>query len=119
MDRTTGSPTWSVVAHDAGVLARAVETLNSGWHDTSLDRQQAAREMLESVTAIGTRLARVLDSLATQYEIPGVPEQHAVHIALDQAAAAAEDLGACARRAVQTLQEQPEDSQAWNTGAES
>lgn len=111
MERTTGSPTWSVVAHDAGVLAKAVETLNAGWHDTSPDTQYAAREMLESVTAIGARLARLLDNLATQYEVPGVPEQHSVQVALDQAAAAAEDLGSCARRAVQTLQEQAEESE--------
>ncbi len=103
MERTTGSPTWSVVAHDAGVLAQAVETLDAGWPDVPPERRQAAREMLESVTAIGARLARVLDSLATQYERPGVPSQRPFHIPLDQAAAAAEDLGACARHAIQTL----------------
>ena len=55
------------------------------------------------VAAAGRRLAKALDGLATQYERPHANRSSEVHIALDQAAAAAEDLANSTRIAAQAL----------------
>ncbi|MGJ7908430.1 hypothetical protein ACOQFL_18350 [Actinopolyspora sp. H202] len=102
--RTTSTPSWSVIAHDTDRLKQAVHELHTG-HDIS-SAQERSHELLRTVTLIGDRLAVLLDGLAKRHENPGVPEQRAVHLALDQAAAAAEDLGECARRAARTLEEE-------------
>ncbi len=104
MDRTTETPTWSVVAHDADRLKQAVRELDAE-QDTET-KYEIAYELLRTVTVIGERLATLLDGLAKRYENPGIPEQRSAHIAMDQAAAAADDLGECARRAVQTLRDE-------------
>lgn len=103
MEGKTGTTEWSVVAHDAGELARAVESLGSIRTQPAAERERAAYDVLISLTAVGSRLANLLDDIAAQFEHPGIPEQRATHIALDQAAAAADDLGACARRAADAL----------------
>ncbi|MGW5641490.1 hypothetical protein ACWEV3_03535 [Saccharopolyspora sp. NPDC003752] len=63
----------------------------------------AAREALLAVTAAGARLARQLDMLAAAYKTPNPAEPSELHVALDQAAAAAEDLGNCAKVAAQAI----------------
>ncbi|MEV6227607.1 hypothetical protein AB0L88_06925 [Saccharopolyspora shandongensis] len=63
----------------------------------------AAREALLAVTAAGARLARQLDMLAAAYEAPNSAEPSELNVALDQAAAAAEDLGNCAKVAAQAI----------------
>lgn len=103
MDSRTGTPTWRVIAHDADLLKQEVQAIRVG--EQVGDRPEAASELLQTVTQIGVRLAALLDALAGSYENPGVPEQRSAHIELDQAAAAAEDLGACARRAARALRE--------------
>ncbi|RCW46174.1 hypothetical protein DFQ14_102477 [Halopolyspora algeriensis] len=101
----TGARSWSMVAHDAGALTQAIENLEASWRTVPGAQQPGStRDALLTVTEVGTKLAKLLDALATQYENPGVPEQRVAHLALDQAAAAAEDLGACTRRAAQALQ---------------
>ncbi|MDR7299971.1 hypothetical protein [Haloactinomyces albus] len=101
----TGLRSWSMVAHDAGALTQAIENLEASWRTVPAGQQQgSARDALLTVTEVGTKLAQLLDALAAQYENPGVPEQQLAHLALDQAAAAAEDLGVCSRMAAQALQ---------------
>ena len=63
----------------------------------------AAQDALVGVAAAGRRLAKALDGLATQYERPHANRSSEVHIALDQAAAAAEDLANSTRIAAQAL----------------
>lgn len=100
----TGARSWSTVAHDAGALTQAIENLEASWRTVSGGQQQdSTHETLLTVTEVGTKLAKLLDALAAQYKKPGVPEQRAAHLALDQAAAAAEDLGVCSRRAAHAL----------------
>lgn len=101
----TGVRSWSIVAHDAGVLTQAIENLEASWRTVPAGQQQgSAHDALLTVTEVGTKLANLLDALAAQYENPGVPEQRMVHLALAQAAAAAEDLGVSSRTAAQALQ---------------
>ncbi|SDP92286.1 hypothetical protein SAMN04487905_11399 [Actinopolyspora xinjiangensis] len=102
-NRTTGTPPWSVIAHDTDRLRQAVHELDTGRSLSS--GQELTHELLRTVTLIGDRLTALLDALAKRHENPGVPEQGTAHIALDQAAAAAADLGYCARRAARTLDE--------------
>jgi hypothetical protein len=68
----------------------------------------AAREALLVIAAAGARLAHQLDALASTYESPNATEPSEVQIALDQAAAASEDLGNCARVAAQAIEEDHE-----------
>ncbi|RKT88192.1 hypothetical protein SAMN05421805_101370 [Saccharopolyspora antimicrobica] len=62
-----------------------------------------AREALLHITATSARLARQLDGLAAACEQPNSTEPSEVHVALDQAAAAAEDLGNCTKVAAQAI----------------
>ncbi|PRW62736.1 hypothetical protein [Actinopolyspora mortivallis] len=100
----TDAPTWSVIAHDADRLRQAVRELDT--ERGAAAKHDLAREVLRTVTVIGERLTDLVDGLAKHYEKPGVPEQRSAYLAMDQAAAAAEDLGECARRAIQTLEEE-------------
>lgn len=65
-----------------------------------------ARESLLMLTSTAAALARQLDMLANTYASPGVAESSDLHTALDQAAAAAEDLGACTSVAAQAIVEE-------------
>ncbi|MGW0889473.1 hypothetical protein [Saccharopolyspora sp. NPDC002578] len=66
----------------------------------------SARDALLDVAVRGHRLALVLDGLAHRYATPGTARPNDAHVALDQAAAAAEDLGNCAKAAAAAIAEQ-------------
>jgi prefoldin subunit 5 len=102
----SGTPSrWQDVNATAEVIAQAGQQLESSAR--SLDRTPAeittARDALLAVTAAGARLARQLDVLASAYKTSNIAEPSAVHVALDQAAAAAEDLGNCTKVAAQAI----------------
>ncbi|MFR9729754.1 hypothetical protein ACL03H_11040 [Saccharopolyspora sp. MS10] len=67
--------------------------------------EPTVRDALLDVAVRGHRLAHALDDLALRYATPGTARPAAAHVALDQAAAAAEDLGNCVRDAVAALGE--------------
>ncbi|MCX2730262.1 hypothetical protein OOZ19_08425 [Saccharopolyspora sp. NFXS83] len=66
----------------------------------------SARDALLDVAVRGHRLALVLDGLAHRYATPGTARPSEAHVALDQAAAAAEDLGNCAKAAAAAIAEE-------------
>ncbi|MDA3643042.1 hypothetical protein LZ318_19780 [Saccharopolyspora indica] len=70
---------------------------------TSPEALVEAREALLLITATSARLARQLDGLAAACEQPNSTEPSEAHVALDQAAAAAEDLGNCTKVAAQAI----------------
>ncbi len=82
-----------------GQVTALLEELSGSGTERLQERQRA----LLSAAEVGRRLAVLLDELAGEYERPGIPEQRSVQISLDQAAAAAEDLGNCARHAAEAL----------------
>ncbi|MBB5158379.1 hypothetical protein [Saccharopolyspora phatthalungensis] len=102
----SGTPSrWEDVNATAEMIAQAGRKLEGsarGVGQTPVE-VTAAREALLVVTAAGARLARQLDVLASAYESSNVAEPSTVHVALDQAAAAAEDLGNCAKVAAQAI----------------
>lgn len=65
-----------------------------------------ARDALLDVAVRGHRLALVLDGLAHRYATPGTARPSDAHVALDQAAAAAEDLGNCVKAAAAAIAEE-------------
>ena len=101
------SSRWHEVSATAEVIAQAGRRLerSSARLTTAPEELAAARDALLVVTAAGARLARQLDMLANEYDAPGLVEPSAVHIALDQAAAAAEDLGNCTKVAAQAIED--------------
>ncbi len=107
MNRSSASG-WYEVTDTADVIAQTARTLDDTARTPvqSAEELAAAREALLIVTAAGKRLARLLDTLALHYETQNLEGQSAVHIALDQAAAAAEDLGNCTKVAAQAIEEQ-------------
>ncbi|GAA3358922.1 hypothetical protein [Saccharopolyspora gregorii] len=66
----------------------------------------SARDALLDVAVRGHRLALLLDGLARRYATPGTARPTDAHVALDQAAAAAEDLGNCVQAAAAAIAEQ-------------
>ncbi|MBE9376305.1 hypothetical protein IQ251_17790 [Saccharopolyspora sp. HNM0983] len=99
---------WQELRTTAEAQARAGEQLDSTSRGTptgGADRA-AAREALLVLTSTAAALARQLDMLASAYASPGLAEDSEVHTALDQAAAAAEDLGTCTSVAAQAIVEQ-------------
>ncbi|MCI2416478.1 hypothetical protein MOQ72_03505 [Saccharopolyspora sp. K220] len=104
----SGTPSrWQDVNASAEAIARAGRKLESSARSLSISPAEisAAREALLIVTAAGARLARQLDILASAYASPDVAEPSEVQIALDQAAAAAEDLGRSAKVAAQAIED--------------
>ncbi|MGI8313093.1 hypothetical protein [Saccharopolyspora hattusasensis] len=101
----SGTPSrWQDVNATAEAIAQASGKLEWSTRQARTPAEiAAAREALLAVTAAGARLARQLDLLAASYETPNAAEPSAVHVALDQAAAAAEDLGNCAKVAAQAI----------------
>ncbi len=69
----------------------------------------STRDALLDVAVRGHRLAVVLDGLAHRYATPGTAQPPDAHVALDQAAAAAEDLGNCVKAAAAAIAERPAD----------
>lgn len=98
---------WHDVATAAEVIAQAAGTHERlAAADNVAEERAEARDVLLRVTAAGKQLARVLDELADHYGVPAAAEPSAAYIALDQAAAAAEDMGACTTVAAQAIQDQ-------------
>lgn len=64
------------------------------------------RDRLLEITSSAFSLARFLDGLASQYHRVGTARPSDVHVALDQAAAAAEDLATCTKAAVLALEDE-------------
>lgn len=84
----------------------SAELIEQATHDSlSASGGARRRETLWRVITASKQLARSLDALARQYDEPTAAEPSAVHVALDQAAAAAEDVATCAKVAVQALDE--------------
>ncbi|PKW17381.1 hypothetical protein [Saccharopolyspora spinosa] len=100
----SGTPArWQDVNATAEMIAQAGGKLENAPEARTPAEITAAREALLAVTTAGARLARQLDILASSYETLNAAEPSAVHVALDQAAAAAEDLGNCAKVAAQAI----------------
>ncbi|QUH06128.1 hypothetical protein HUO13_21195 [Saccharopolyspora erythraea] len=89
-------------------MARATEGLeeSAGPPAVAPDELAAAQEALLLVTAAGNKLARQLDLLANRYSGAGLVQPSEVQVALDQAAAAAEDLGNCTKVAAQAIEDE-------------
>ncbi|GAA2794269.1 hypothetical protein [Saccharopolyspora taberi] len=108
----TPSSRWQDLTATADAIASASEGL-----ELAARRQagtpaeiDAAREALEVVTAAGNGLARQLDALSNRFSEAGAAlvRPSEVHVALDQAAAAAEDLSHATRVAAQAIADQQE-----------
>ncbi|CAM02812.1 hypothetical protein [Saccharopolyspora erythraea] len=91
-------------------MARATEGLEEAAGPTpgTPEELAAAQEALLVVTAAGNKLARQLDLLAHRYSGSGLVQPSEVQVALDQAAAAAEDLGNCTKVAAQAIEDERE-----------
>ncbi|MEV0699748.1 hypothetical protein AB0I53_17830 [Saccharopolyspora sp. NPDC050389] len=102
----SGTPSrWQDVGTTAEVMSQASGELErTARKDLTPAEITAAREALLAVTAAGARLARQLDMLASAYHSPHAGQPSEVNVALDQAAAAAEDLGNCAKVAAQAIE---------------
>ncbi|GGI91282.1 hypothetical protein GCM10011581_30430 [Saccharopolyspora subtropica] len=101
-------PGWRDLHASAEVIAQAGRRLEESSRRLAESPEEltTARDALRLLTAVGSRLARQLDTLANAYSTPNQAEPSAVHIALDQAAAAAEDLGNCTKVAAQAIEDE-------------
>lgn len=99
----TAASTSHAVTQEVEKLEQVATLLEGYRNGTRIDPEQGSRESLLDVTEIGRQLAALLDALAEEYDHPGIPEQRTVQVALDQAAAAAEDLSACVYRAAEAM----------------
>jgi len=79
--------------------------------DQETTAEVSARDALLDVSVLGHRLARLLDGLSARYATPGRTRPPDAHVALDQAAAAAEDLGNSAQTAARAIEEEEEAGQ--------
>lgn len=102
MESEAGSKRWREVNAGSGVADQAAGRVEEVARATP-EEISAAQDALVGVAAAGRRLAKALDGLASQYERPHANRSSEVHIALDQAAAAAEDLANSTRVAAQAL----------------
>ncbi|QGK70082.1 hypothetical protein GIY23_11595 [Allosaccharopolyspora coralli] len=106
MDGTRVASAWQHITGAAEIIAqeaRSVEALEpQRSRHPETEELEAARDALLALTSASHRLARLLDALAVEYARPG-PVPSASHVALDQAAAAAEDLGSCTRVAAHAI----------------
>lgn len=103
---SSGTPRRRDVDATAGLIGQAGHQLERSTQ--KLGRSPEAlievREALLAITATSARLARQLDGLVAACKQPAnSTEPSAVHVALDQAAAAAEDLGNCTKVAAQAI----------------
>ena len=100
-------PTWQDLASTTEMVSDIGARLRAGAHGMAASRADAlrAREALMDLSAASARLARELDQLASDCHRGGV-EPADSHVALDQAAAAAEDLGSCTRAAARAIQDE-------------
>ncbi|MGW1675907.1 hypothetical protein [Saccharopolyspora sp. NPDC002376] len=102
---SSGTPRWRNVDTTAELIEQAGRRLDHSARDLvrSPEAIAEAREALLVITATSARLARQLDGLASTFKQPNTAEPSAVHVALDQAAAAAEDLGNSTKVAAQAI----------------
>ena len=103
---TAAAPTWHELSRSAELVADAAESFASIGVGASREALYEARDALLVLTTAGDRLAKLLDALASYYDAPGMPQPTSAYVALEQAAAAAEDLGVSTRRAAQALRGQ-------------
>jgi hypothetical protein len=95
------------VTEAAEIVAQEAKTFErtGASHSARLPEDRiTTHEALRTLTDASARLARALDALATEYDAPGLGDPSTVHVALDQAAAAAEDLGACTKLAARAIE---------------
>ncbi|GAB2749153.1 hypothetical protein GCM10027174_24380 [Salinifilum aidingensis] len=106
----TGSASdWHELHARAEALAQASHRLeNRTAGELSAAELAQVREALHSITGAGRSLSRQLDRLSQRCRPVGRTEPSDSQVALDQAAAAAEDLGACSNAAAQALQDEQE-----------
>lgn len=113
MDGSVTSSVWTEVAEVNEALAQSAFDENRLFHenktfdengvdDASVHADLArVRTTLLRLTTASERLTGLLDALASHYDAPGRAEPPTMHVALDQAAAAAEDLATCAKAAAE------------------
>lgn len=102
MESQAGAKRWREANTGSETADRAARRVEEATR-TAPEEVSSGQEALMGVAAAGRRLAKALDGLATQYERPHANRSSEVHIALDQAAAAAEDLANSTRIAAQAL----------------
>lgn len=107
MQREGYQEQWREVGRGADSTRRVAtevdELFDSELAPVTAEGLAARRDALLRVTAAGSHLARVLDTLANEYQSSSVERTPDVYVALDQAAAAAEDLASCTRLAASAL----------------
>ncbi|SFS81998.1 hypothetical protein [Saccharopolyspora flava] len=98
---------WQNVSATADMITVAGHRLHEGTRAITDSPAEAvrARDALLDLSAASARLARQLDLLAADSGGAGA-EPPEVHVALDQAAAAAEDLGNCTRVAARAIEDE-------------
>jgi hypothetical protein len=111
MDGSSTASVWNEVAETNKLITEAATVFDRdavggtvAQNDlSSRDDPIRMRETLLMLAAASEKLARLLDALAGVYDAPDMPEPPPMHVALDQAAAAAEDLGICAKVAIEAI----------------
>ncbi|MFC7340252.1 hypothetical protein [Saccharopolyspora griseoalba] len=100
-------PTWQDLSRTTEMVSDIGTRLRAGAHGLAGSRADAlrAREALLDLSAASARLARELDQLAADTARGGI-EPADSHVALDQAAAAAEDMGNCTRAAARAIEDE-------------
>ncbi|GAB3291108.1 hypothetical protein [Parasphingorhabdus pacifica] len=102
MDRQTSESAWqqlSTAADEVGKVSRPPELVGDA------EESERVQRNLRAVTVSARKLARFLDALAQRYDSPNAAEPSDAQVALDQAAAAAEDLATCSKAAVRAIEE--------------
>jgi hypothetical protein len=107
MDGGVTSSVWTEVAEINEALAQSA--LDGKRMDLTTAQPDLARvrSTLLQLTTASERLTGLLDALASHYDAPGRAEPPTMHVALDQAAAAAEDLATCAKAAAEATDDMP------------
>ena len=102
MGKESSESAWQQLATATGGVGRAARSAAS----PSADEVQEVQEDLREVTASAHRLAQFLDTLANRFDSTHPAEPSDAHVALDQAAAAAEDLATCSKAALLAIEDQ-------------
>lgn len=95
----------TIAADSAAQAAAPTEIPGARGEPPAESEITSARDALLDIAGRGHRLAHLLDSLAYRYAAPGRARPPDAHVALDQAAAAAEDLGNCAKAAAHAIED--------------
>lgn len=105
MDKHTSESEWPQLATASDEVERAARSAGEAEQEgTAVDER--AKDDLLAVNASARKLARQLDMLSQRYDSGNVLEPSDVHVALDQAAAAAEDLATCTKAAARAIEDQ-------------